>query len=127
MKRSTVGTMCFRQGYSCEDIAAIVRQTLFIAYRWGLPLILGSADIATAFDTMEHETLGQSLLGRGAHPDLARALLREVSCMTCRVNFPCAGQSEAFPLEHGGKQGGVETPEEFNIMTEHALEPIVSA
>ena len=42
--------------------------------------------------------------------------------MTCDIELPGAGHSECFPLEQGGKQGGVETPEVFNIMVEAALE-----
>ena len=41
--------------------------------------------------------------------------------MTCNLSLPGAWPSERFDLERGGKQGGVETPEEFNIMLEIAL------
>ena len=53
-------------------------------------------------------------------------LLREVSGMICSLSLPGAGPSERFDLERGGKQGGVETPEEFNIMLEAAPEDVVS-
>ena len=126
LRTSSVGTLGFRHGFSCDDIAAIIMQTLFIAYRWGRPLVLGTADIATAFDTMEHASMQKALLGRGAHPDLVRAILREVSFMSGRISIQGAGMSNVFPFERGGKQGGVETPEVFNVMIEYALEPLVA-
>ena len=45
--------------------------------------------------------------------------------MTCNIELPGAGRSEQFLLQRGGKQGGVETPEVFNILTEAALQPVV--
>ena len=111
-----VETLGFRPGYRCGDIVAIVRQTLFVAYRWGLPLVLGSADVGTAFDTMEHEHMQDALLGRSLHPQLVQALMREISSLSCRIEITGAGQSDTFSLERGGKQGGVETPDKFNVM-----------
>ena len=46
--------------------------------------------------------------------------------MHCTITILGAGKSEAFPLERGGKQGGVETPEVFNRMIEYALGSVVA-
>eukprot|EP00959_Pyramimonas_sp_CCMP1952_P450125 9425033-Pyramimonas_sp.AAC.1 len=75
-------------------------------------------DIETAFDSMRHGRLSQALLARVVHPRMAAALLRELSNMRCNIALPGADPCERFPLEKGGKQGGVETPELFNIMLE---------
>jgi hypothetical protein len=47
--------------------------------------------------------------------------------MSCRIHVPGAGHSESFPFERGGRQGGMETPEVFNIMIECLLEPLVAS
>jgi len=106
----------FEPGYSCDDISAIIRQVFNLAWSWDLPLVFGAADIATAFDAMVHASMQSALLGRGAHPNLVRAVMREVSHMLCTIQIAGAGTSDDFPLERGGKQGGVETPEIFNSM-----------
>ena len=124
---SLVCTYGFKIGRSCDDISAVVRQTLFLADRWGLPPVVGTADIATAFDCMTHSSICKCLLRRGMHPQLVRAILREVSGMSGKVFLPGAGLSEPCPFQRGGKQGGVETPEVFNIMMEYALEPSVAS
>jgi len=80
--------------------------------------VVGTADIRTAFDAMTHSSMQAALLGRGAHPEHVRAIMREVSHMLCRVAIPDAGSSEDFPLECRGNQGGVETPQVFNAMIE---------
>ena len=126
LRDTLVCTYGFKPGRSCDDISSVVRQALFLADRWGLPLILGTADIATAFDCMTHESMTKCLLRRGVHPQLVRAILREVSGMSGNIFLPGAGLSESFPFQCGGKQGGVETPEVFNIMMEYALEPLVA-
>ena len=123
---SRVATFGFRPGFSCDDISAIIRQIIFLAYRWGLPLVIGTADIATAFDAMQHESVQRALLERGAHPHLVRAFLQEVTGFSCCISLPGAGLSEEFAFELGGKQGGIETPDVFNVLMEHALEVLVA-
>ena len=55
---------------------------------------------------------------------LLRALLREISGMKGCLSLPRVSPSELFDIERGGKQGGVETPDEFNVMMEWLLEPL---
>ena len=82
-------------------------------------------DVATAFDTINHGDLTKALAQRGMRPNLVRALLREVSFMKCNTTLPGASPSDRFPMCCGGKQGGIETPEEFNVMIEFVLQPLV--
>ena len=124
LRESPVATCGFRQQFRCDDVIGILRQVIFVSYRWGRPLVVAAADVLTAFDCMNHGSMEKSLLGRGCHPVMARALLREVSGMSCNIEINGAGISETFPLERGGKQGGIETPEVFNAMMEYALEPV---
>ena len=69
--------------------------------------------------------MATSLAGRGAHPGHIRALLKELSGAQATVTVAGAGRSLPFAWQHGGKQGAVETPDIFNYMVEHALEPLV--
>ena len=68
-----------------------------------------------------------ALLDQGLHPDLARAVLREVSGIQCSIELDGAGRSEQFPLERGGKQGGVETPDVFNGMVQSLMAPVLAS
>ena len=52
----------FRRGHSCDDIAGILRQSIFISSGWGLPLLVGAADIEIAFDTMKHSAMSDAML-----------------------------------------------------------------
>ncbi|CAK0799693.1 unnamed protein product, partial [Prorocentrum cordatum] len=53
-------------------------------------------------------------LHEGAHRGLKAA-----------ATLPGVGATEPFDYSKGGKQGGVETPEESNAVVDHALEPLV--
>ncbi|CAK0809472.1 unnamed protein product, partial [Prorocentrum cordatum] len=90
-----------------------------------MPLVVGTLDIKTAFETMRHGHVSRILLNKGLHPNLVRAMLREMSILFCSMVLPGMLASDSFPLEVGGKQGGVETLELFNCMVEFVLEPLV--
>ena len=107
----TVRTYGFRRGGRCDDLVGIARQCVFIASRWNRPLVVGSADIATAFDSMKHQLISNALLCRGAHPYLVRAVLRELHSIQARIEIPGAGATDLFQFSRGGKQGGTETPD----------------
>ena len=76
----------------------------FIAHRWNKPLVLGASDVEVAFDSVDHASMQIALLDQGLHPDLARAVIREVSGIQCTIELDGAGRSEQFPLERGGNR-----------------------
>ena len=84
-------------------------------------------DIATAFDSMNHEVVVKALQSSGMKTDMILSLMAELSGCTARISIPGAGSSDDFPLERGGKQGGVETPDLFNILMEQIVSPLVSS
>ena len=51
--------------------------------------------------------------------------MRELSFMMARISLPNAGSSSWFSFRKGGKQGGVETPDSFNMLVEFAMEKLV--
>ena len=127
LRPSSVATFGFKTGFNCDDVISILMETIAVAHQWGLNLVIGTLDIQIAFDSIKHECLANALIQRGLHPTMVRALLREVSHMTCRITLPGTDPSDSFEMHVGGKQGGVETSELFNAMIEHALEPLVIA
>ena len=91
-------------------ITGIIREVLYFADVWGLPLIVASQDIQTAFDDMEHNMVCQSLRARGISSQMSAVLLRELSGLQAVMTLPAAGTTQNFSYSKGGKQGGVETP-----------------
>ena len=59
------------------------------------------------------------------HPQHAATWMRELSFFKCSINLPGAGDSDWFDFQRGCKQGGVDTPKEFNMVLESAMEPSV--
>ena len=123
IKPTPVCSYGFKAGLCCDNVTSILRPVLILAFRWGCKLLIGSLDVAIAFDSMDHELLVKGLLGRGLHPESVACLLRELSGMHADITIPGAGSTPRFPLERGGKQGGVETPDEFNLFIEHIIDP----
>eukprot|EP00973_Karenia_brevis_P026651 3676558-Karenia_brevis.AAC.1 len=65
------------------------------------------------------------MLARGLPASLVAVLMREVSDMKAILSIPGAGDTYPFEFQRGGKQGGVETPDEWNWLIEETLEPVV--
>ena len=49
----------------------------------------------------------------------------EISHFDGEITLPEAGSTQRFPIEHGGKQGNAETPDEFKALIEFIMGPIV--
>ena len=76
---------------------------------------MACADIRTAFDEMMHGVLEQTLLW---HPLVVFNILRELSFVRARMKVPGCDVSDLYPFLRGGKQGGVDTPDLFNVVIE---------
>ena len=88
------------------------------------PIIICTLDAKTAFDAMKHQALDVAMQNRGLSITSRLALLRELFGKTAFLNIPAAGSSKTFPFLRGGKQGGVETSDEFNLVVESAMEEL---
>ena len=53
--------------------------------------------------------------------------MRELSGMQARITLPHVGSTQAFDFERGGKQGGVETPGQWNASVDYIMRPVVSS
>ena len=80
----------------------------------------------TAFDSMPHELIWDSMLARGVSTQVAALHLRELSGMDTYMTLPIAGRTAAFLLTKGGKQGGIETPDEWLMLVDHIVRTVVS-
>ena len=108
----------FRRGCCTGLVTELLRQSLHLAAQWAKPVYLMSLDIATAFDDMRHGQMAKSLIARGVHPNLVRAFMLEYLDLRARVKLADADPTDYFSYSKAGRQGGVETPELFNIMME---------
>ena len=123
--RSPVHTYGFKPHRSCSEILALVRQTIHLANVWGLPLYIAAQDVLTAFDAMDHDMCVESYIRRGSGFGYAYLLARELTAVQGRMRVPGAETSLPFDFQRGGKQGGVDTPDNFNIYLEEALHKVV--
>ena len=68
----------FKPGKRTNDIAALLKEILVYSTTWSRKVYIASQDVATAFDSMQHEPLLKNLQQRGLHPDYILALMREL-------------------------------------------------
>ena len=88
-----------------------------------MPSVSAGQDISAAFDSMPHELIWRSMRARGASALIAGLHLREM--LQAYITLPFVGRSDSFNFNRGGKQGGVETPDEWRILIDYVLEPVV--
>ena len=103
----------FRPGRQCLDIVFFLVESLRKAEEWGEKLFVISMDMASAFDSVRADILGDVLLERGASAFSAAAVVRENLELRCR---PCLGHTQCAPicLDVGLRQGGPRTPSGWN-------------
>ena len=94
--------------------------------RVGRKLFVVSMDVASAFDSVSAQVLGDVLLGRGATVTSAAAVVRENLDLAAR---PCMGftKSPPFNLEVGMRQGVPRTPSGWNQVMAVLVEETVVA
>ena len=91
-----------------------------------MPLIIACQDVQTAFDDMSHELISESMLYRGVSKQLNAALMRELIGLKACMSLPAAGTTPPISYSKGGKQGGVETPEQWLALMDQLLEPVLA-
>ena len=117
---TVVNTFGFRQGVSTDDLTGIIRQVIATAAEWKRELYVGGQDVRTAFDSMSHGSVEAALSGRGLNAHMIGNLMREISGFGAKTTLPNAASCPWFSFSKGGKQGGVETPDVFNMLIEAA-------
>ena len=98
---------------------------MHIAVTWGLPLVTALQDVQTAFDSMPHDAICSVMVGRGVSYNDVGLHLRELSGLRGQIRLPYVGGTSFFDFNRGGKQGGIETPDQWWVVIDHLLEPAV--
>ena len=102
-----VNVVGFQPGRSCREIVAIVSHLCHLARTWSdVSLIVGSLDVATAFDCMRHPLVGKALSRYGAKPTEVLAILQELAHCTTSLIVPSAGSTAEVSVTSGGPQWG---------------------
>ena len=97
---------------STVEVTGLVRQIMYLSQTWNIPLALSQQDIRVAFDSMGHGLMRDSMLARGVNALDVGLHIREFSTLHAYIELPCVGRTELFDFTKGGKQGGIETPDE---------------
>ena len=79
----------------------------------GEKLFVVSMDVASAFDAMRPELVGEAILCRGGSVFSAAAVVRENLNLFCRPRLGHVS-CESVALEIGARQGGPRTPSAWN-------------
>ena len=108
----------------CLDIVSFLVESLRKADEWGEKLFVVSMDVATAFDSVSAQVLGDVLLVRGATITTVAAAVREKLDLSAR---PCMGNTKSppFRLEVGMRQGGPRTPSGWNQVMAVLIEELL--
>ena len=88
----------FRPGMRCLDIVSFLVESLRKADEWGEKLFVVSMDVASAFDSVSAQVLGDALLERGATAISAAAAVRENLELRAR---PCFGVHKKCFVQSG--------------------------
>ena len=108
---SPVHSYGFKIGFRTEDIGQLIKELLVNHDRWRdhPSLFVGSQDLATAFDKMQHAVVAHSLKRRGISNGTIARILQELYDLQGILTVPGAGDTKPFPYTLGCKQGAVET------------------
>ena len=113
----------YRAGCSPADVSESARLALAKADEWGLPIAIASADVLRAFEQVRHADIAESLLSKKVHPEFVHAYMQELAGVSASIFLPGASPSEHFKYERGVKMGGVDGPDQFNSVLDHAIGP----
>ena len=125
MKASHVHSYGFKKHSSSFLVTGLVRQILYLADVWNMPVVISCQDVKTAFDAMRHDVIHTALHRRGLSSHIIAVMMRELSGLKAVVSLPTAGTTEPFNYDRGGKQGGVETPDQWSCLLDYVMEPLV--
>ena len=115
----------FVAGRQPMELTELCRLLLQRFNEWGLPLYIGRGDVSKAFDELEHPLLDAALAHRHAPLALRVATLRELVGIALEIHLQGV-VTDPVLLGKGGKQGGPDTPGDWNYLLDFALKDVVS-
>eukprot|EP00933_Yihiella_yeosuensis_P028749 TRINITY_DN2257_c0_g1_i1.p1 TRINITY_DN2257_c0_g1~~TRINITY_DN2257_c0_g1_i1.p1 ORF type:complete len:740 (-),score=46.39 TRINITY_DN2257_c0_g1_i1:86-2305(-) len=116
----------FEPGHQPMEITEFLRLLLQKCYEWNVPLIINCGDVHKAFDSMKHDFLDEAAELHGIPLVLRAAMVRELTDVGLHI---CLNGIvvENIPLQVGGKQGGTQTPLEWNLYLDSAIAPTIAS
>lgn len=88
-------------------------------------VVIGAADVRAAFDNLSLQSVFDALKYWGFAPELIRALLEESLDLEASARFPGISPTPGFRFNRSVRQGGVESPWEWNAVMRHLLSLLV--
>jgi hypothetical protein len=122
---SRVNTYGFRKGRGPMLITELLRRLLFLSHEWGPHVAIGSFDVKTAFDSMDHQLIMEALMARGVPEHLAAAFIRELMDLSIDVEIPGFADAKGIRGNRGGRQGGTDTTLLWNYLLEFVMDDLV--
>ena len=90
-----------------DDCFGVLYEALNYAVTWkDTPLLIGSQDIMTAFDSVEHVDMFESLSQAGATPQQVLALARDYDQLHVNLVVPGVATVERVPMTKAMRTGG---------------------
>lgn len=87
--------------------------------------MVDGGDVANAFDQLRPTLVAQALDYANTHAQIITAMLREYRELVCQPMFHGVCVSRKIPFTKSGRQGGVETSYQWNLVMYMVLIPLV--
>lgn len=98
LRLSPMHSYGFRRYTSTAEVTGLVRELLYIAHTWGLPLLLTAQDVRMSFDSMPHGLIAAALRAKGVSYPNTGLHMRELTGLQARISHPLVGVTAPFKL-----------------------------
>jgi hypothetical protein len=119
-KRCRESQAGFRAGRSCGEQIFSLRRILEERHEWGLPVVAVALDFASAYDTVDQESLFKILEAEGMPPRTLAVVRALMLGSSARVRVDDR-ESEEFSVRRGVRQGSVLSPVLFVALMDWVL------
>ena len=107
---------------SVEDCFGALFEAVSFAGKWGISLVLGAQDVETAFDSVRHVDVLQTIRRAGATPHQALAIAREMANNLVTLRMPGVATTEPIQMSKALRTGGRSEPLIFARMFDEVLD-----
>ena len=112
----------YKLGSSVDDCFGVLYEAVSYASKWrDSSLLLGSQDLLTAFDRVEHGDAMQELWDAGATAHQVLALARDYTGLQVKLTVPGVAETEPLTMTKGLRTGGKYEPSVFVRMLDEVM------